>query len=156
MIWKYAANLQENTLAEVRFTLRNGRSPANLLHIFRTHFPKNTFGGLLLKTDSQLFSLSNSLDQSEAYLRHFQTSHWWVRKTFHHRCLIGSETLHRKINFPLRISSVFVPWNMSHLFSFGNSFSLRHPKIFFSCFKENIFKVIIILWGLSQTLKCIR
>ena len=37
---KYAANLQENTLV-------------SLLHIFRTNFPKNTSGGLLLDIDCQ-------------------------------------------------------------------------------------------------------
>ena len=29
----------------IEITLRHGCSPANLLHIFRTPFPKNTFGG---------------------------------------------------------------------------------------------------------------
>ena len=29
-------------------TLRHGRSPVNLLHIFRTTFPKSTFGWLIL------------------------------------------------------------------------------------------------------------
>ena len=32
----------------IEMTLWNGCSPLNLLHIFRTHFPKNTYGGLLL------------------------------------------------------------------------------------------------------------
>ena len=32
----------------IEITLRHGYSPANLLHIFRTPVPKNTFGGLLL------------------------------------------------------------------------------------------------------------
>ena len=32
----------------VEITLRRGCSPVNLLHIFRTTFPKNTSGGLLL------------------------------------------------------------------------------------------------------------
>ena len=67
MFWKYAANLQENTHAEVQFywkynllrfycnfaevlcnfieiVLWLGCSPVNLLHIFRTPFPKNTSG----------------------------------------------------------------------------------------------------------------
>ena len=42
---KYAVNLQENTCAEVQFielALWHGCSPVNLLHIFRTPFPKNT------------------------------------------------------------------------------------------------------------------
>ena len=45
-------NLQENTHVEVKsfieITLRHGCSTLNLLHIFRTAFPKNTSGGLLL------------------------------------------------------------------------------------------------------------
>ena len=32
----------------LEITLRHGFSPVNLLHIFRTTFPKDTFGGLLL------------------------------------------------------------------------------------------------------------
>ena len=34
-------------------TLRHGCSPVNLLHIFRTSFPKITSGGLFLKVESQ-------------------------------------------------------------------------------------------------------
>ena len=53
VFWKYAANLLENTHAEVRFhfieiSLRHGCSPVNLLHIFRTTFTKNTSWWLLL------------------------------------------------------------------------------------------------------------
>ena len=57
-VWKYAANLHENTRAEVWFqnfieiTLRHGCSPVNLLHIFRTHFSRNTSGWLLLNVAS--------------------------------------------------------------------------------------------------------
>ena len=32
----------------IEITLQHGCSPVNLLHIFRTHFPKNTSQGLLL------------------------------------------------------------------------------------------------------------
>ena len=32
----------------IEIALRHGCSPVNLLHIFRTPFPKNTSGGLLL------------------------------------------------------------------------------------------------------------
>ena len=35
--------------------LWNGCSPANLQHIFRTHFPKNNYGGLLLILSTKLF-----------------------------------------------------------------------------------------------------
>ena len=54
MFWKYAPKLQENTHAEVWFQykvallLRHGCSPVNLLHIFKTPLPKNTFWGLHL------------------------------------------------------------------------------------------------------------
>ena len=34
-------------------TLRHGRSPVNLLHVFRTPFPKNAFDGLLLIGQNQ-------------------------------------------------------------------------------------------------------
>ena len=56
MLWKHAAHLLENTTVKVWFywnhkyvetALRHGCSPLNLMHSFRTHFPKNTFGGLL-------------------------------------------------------------------------------------------------------------
>ena len=36
----------------IEITLRYGCSPVNLLHIFRTPFPKSTSGWLLLKKDS--------------------------------------------------------------------------------------------------------
>ena len=55
VFWKYAANLQENAHVELRLhislywiTLRDGCSPVNLLHIFRTPFSKNTSRRLLL------------------------------------------------------------------------------------------------------------
>ena len=37
----------------VEITLRHESSPVNLLHIFRTPFYENTYGGLLLKADSK-------------------------------------------------------------------------------------------------------
>ena len=72
MFWKYAANLQENTRVEVywnrtsqsnliEIALRHGCSPANLLHIFRTPFPKNISRGLLLSVVTTYFYLSNLL-----------------------------------------------------------------------------------------------
>ena len=32
----------------IEITLQHGFSPVNLFHIFRTRFPRNTFGGPLL------------------------------------------------------------------------------------------------------------
>ena len=40
----------------IEITLRHGCSPVNLLHIFRTPFPKNTSGWLLLKCELLLVS----------------------------------------------------------------------------------------------------
>ena len=37
----------------MEIALRHGCSPVNLLNIFRTPFPKNTYGGLLLKVSKQ-------------------------------------------------------------------------------------------------------
>ena len=42
----------------IETTLWHGYSPVNLLHIFRKPFPKNTFGGLLLKEIFLRFSNS--------------------------------------------------------------------------------------------------
>ena len=57
---KYAGNLQENTHAEVWLqqscnALQHGCSPVNLLHIFRTPFPKKTFGELPLYKNHNTF-----------------------------------------------------------------------------------------------------
>ena len=53
VLWKYAANLQRNTHVKVRsdmteIALQHVCSPVNLLLIFRTPFPKNISGVLLL------------------------------------------------------------------------------------------------------------
>ena len=40
--------MSKGNFNKVEITLRHGCSPVNLLHIFRTTFPKNTSGGLLL------------------------------------------------------------------------------------------------------------
>ena len=39
----------------IQIALWHGCSPVNLLHIFRTPFPKNTSGGLLLKISRKMF-----------------------------------------------------------------------------------------------------
>ena len=72
MFWKYAANIQGNTHAEVgcrsvilikllcnfiEIALQHGCSPVNFLHIFRTPFTKNTSAWLLLKYPSCVIPL---------------------------------------------------------------------------------------------------
>ena len=37
----------------IEIALRRGCSPVDLLHIFRTRFYKNTYGGMLLKSESK-------------------------------------------------------------------------------------------------------
>ena len=58
-------------------TLQHGCSPVNLLHIFRTPFPKNTCRGLLLtshyRASERVFPFF-SFDISEAYSKHSRTS----------------------------------------------------------------------------------
>ena len=48
---------QKKPPADVEITLQHGCSPVNLPHIFRTSFPKNTSGRLLL--DLKIFALSH-------------------------------------------------------------------------------------------------
>ena len=82
MFWKYAANLEENTHAEVRFqqseiTLRHGCFPVNILLIFRTVFPRNTFAVLLLL-----------LHKTE----HLSPLFWRNAESFHVRLFLGYST----------------------------------------------------------------
>ena len=49
----------------IETALRHGCSPVNFLHIFRTPFPKNTSGGLLLKTN--LFKFNITLKNTDLY-----------------------------------------------------------------------------------------
>ena len=68
VFWKYTANLQENTHAEVRkllcnfieITLCHGCSPVNLLHIFRSPFLKEHLRWLLLEKQFLLTAVSAS------------------------------------------------------------------------------------------------
>ena len=50
----------------IEITLRHGFSPVNLLHIFKTLFPKNSFGGLLLTWDFR-FSYNGPLFFHNSY-----------------------------------------------------------------------------------------
>ena len=65
VLWKYAANLQENIMPKcdfnkvalqlcnfIKFTLRHVCSTVNFLHIFITPFPRNTSWWLLLQVFS--------------------------------------------------------------------------------------------------------
>ena len=55
MFWKYAANLAAKLLCNfIKIALRHGCSRVNLLHIFRTPFPKNTSGRLLVYSTHSL------------------------------------------------------------------------------------------------------
>ena len=83
MFWKYAINLQENfgvALQLYWITLGHGCSSVNLLHIFRTLFPKNTSGGLLLNKEildtfrswlTELFLLGNTAQKMKFSIKDF-------------------------------------------------------------------------------------
>ena len=47
--------------------IRHGCSPVNLLHIFRTPFPKNTSGGLLLSLSPQVIVLKHALSNIDRF-----------------------------------------------------------------------------------------
>ena len=61
VLWKYAANLQQNTHTEVWFHT-SAWTPMflNLLHIFKTLFYRNTSGGLLLSYTHVLCKLKKN------------------------------------------------------------------------------------------------
>ena len=55
-----------------KIALWHGCSPVNLLHIFRTPFPKNNFGGLLLLSHDLLIPILNAYRSILAALRLIQ------------------------------------------------------------------------------------
>ena len=58
----------------IEITLQHGSSPVNLLHIFRTPFPKNISGGLLLKTQWNYRTLSQAISYMNIFLASKLTS----------------------------------------------------------------------------------
>ena len=62
----------------IEITLRHGCSPVNLLDIFRTPFPKNTSGGLLLCVEYILLFDSSSSDEKDMKTRG-KTRSWLKR-----------------------------------------------------------------------------
>ena len=55
----------------IEITLWHGYSPANLLHIFRTSFPKNTYGGLLLEIFVMVITKSLNVSNNELQIYRF-------------------------------------------------------------------------------------
>ena len=79
-LWREMQNQPSSNFIEI--SLRHGCSPVNLLHIFRTPFPKNTSGRLLLKMWSfaiELCELKNKI--SKLYFFQFQGVNLW-KKSF--------------------------------------------------------------------------
>ena len=60
------AKLQSNF---IEIALWYGYSPVNLLHIFRTSFPRNTFGWLLLSNAINLSHIFEVVQVTEAAIR---------------------------------------------------------------------------------------
>ena len=56
----------------IEITLRHGCSPVNLQHIFRTPFPKNTFGRLLLNNVGPFETSFSELFQAFESTRHYR------------------------------------------------------------------------------------
>ena len=79
-LWREMQKQPSSNFIEI--SLRHGCSPVNLLHIFRTPFPKNTSGRLLLKMWSfaiELCELKNKI--SKLYFLQFQGVNLW-KKSF--------------------------------------------------------------------------
>ena len=80
VFWKYAANLQENAHTEVQsnfieITLRHRCSVVNLQHIFRTPFPKNTSGWMLLEREYERHENTGKYSFSQLLLNIFFYNH---------------------------------------------------------------------------------
>ena len=72
------------------FALRHGWSPANLLHIFRTPFFRNTSGQLLLGVGKTYLG-PHRTSMTELFSKNIErilADNYFPRK-LHHRCLIG-------------------------------------------------------------------
>ena len=79
-LWREMQKQPSSNFIEI--SLRHGCSPVNLLHIFRTPFPKNTSGRLLLKMWSfaiELCELKNKI--LKLYFFQFQGVNLW-KKSF--------------------------------------------------------------------------
>ena len=57
----------------IEITLRHGCSPVNLLHIFRTPFPKNTSGRLLLYFKTKLCNRKQRVKINYTYISSRET-----------------------------------------------------------------------------------
>ena len=55
-------NIWEMVYSYIEITLPHECSPINLLHIFRTHFCNNTYGGLLLKVHQNIWGFLRTID----------------------------------------------------------------------------------------------
>ena len=71
----------------IAITLRHGCSPANLLHIFRTTFLKNTSGWLRIKKET--LALVFSYEFCEIFKNTFFTDHLWTTTS---NCLLLKTT----------------------------------------------------------------
>ena len=63
-------NFNEAVCNFIEITLCHGSSSVNLLHIFRTTFPKNTCGGIFLKIQSRLVIKQKNIQSLSACKNH--------------------------------------------------------------------------------------
>ena len=124
VFWKYAANLLENTHAEVWFqiklysnffeiTLRHGCS-VNLLLIFRTPFPRNTSELLPLKM-LQYFSF--------CYPDSFTMKHWWISTVFLSEITWDLQPIyiHNNLLTNFQYLTTFSPWFIEYLSRYAHN-----------------------------------
>ena len=64
----------------IEITIRHGCSPVRLLHIFRTYFPKNAFGGLPQLIYRFLWTKNLSVISASLYMK------WQVKQSDTKRC----------------------------------------------------------------------
>ena len=84
----------------IEITLRHGCSPVNLLHIFRTPFPRNTSGWVLLKVSRELFqkTLKTFAFKILRFAEYRQlTKSCWGKKSMKRKTLHGIRYVNKKL-----------------------------------------------------------
>ena len=116
----------------IEITLRYVCSPANLLHIFRTAFYKNTSGGLLLDCISSITttrSLSGIIDQSQQITLSEKKIH--LKKKTKYKEKEISLKRKKEINFVIRFSQQKFDFNLRKIVTQVKSIKYSlHPRLF--------------------------
>ena len=122
---------------------KHGCSPVNLLHIFRTHFPKNTSGWLLLEILNIYFSRTLSTVQQHFFKKFILTAAFTIYffKLFH----LSPKRVRKLVGLLRKVQNVlprtFKSFARPH-FDHGNIIYGKHKTLFFIA-KQNHFSIML-------------